>query len=471
MLDDKRSNESNWQRRNRLVSVALFVFITMLAAAPTGGRADALPNAPVDAQAETEPIPLIDHAGISPALDGVRVDSAEVRAATNTVQATLADLAARESGIVADIDHAIETQATATELIERLEQARIELDARRAAADETRRLALERRQATVAEITALDATLDEVNHRLREASISSYMAAGHSQISLTDVKVPPVMRKAIYASEVIDSQLDDVGDKLELREAAADRYQLADAELSTTDDELVLLARVAAETEQRTLDQNDLRNVAAADQARLEQQRTSLRESFEAELAEEKLVLAQARRGAMVVGMDFPLVVLDAFIKATANQTECGVRWEVLAGISHTESQHGSYRGASVSPTGMVTPEIIGIQLNGRNNTAVIRDTDGGSFDRDTDFDRAVGPFQFIPSSWGIYGLDGDGDGKLDPHNFYDAAFAAAEHLCRDRSGLDTTSGLRSAVFGYNRSNSYVNAVLRRAELYDRYGL
>lgn len=39
---------------------------------------------------------------------------------------------------------------------------------------------------------------------------------------------------------------------------------------------------------------------------------------------------------------------------------------------------------------------------------------------------RAAGPFQFIPSSWAAYATDGDGDGKSDVNNMYDAAAAAA---------------------------------------------
>jgi len=109
-----------------------------------------------------------------------------------------------------------------------------------------------------------------------------------------------------------------------------------------------------------------------------------------------------------------------------------------------------------------VTPAIIGIPLNGTNGTAAIRDTDDGRFDGDTVWDRAVGPFQFIPSSWAIYGQDGNGDGDRNPNNIYDAVPAAVAHLCPSGTVTDT----EAAIFAYNRSTAYVQLVLEWAALY-----
>ena len=63
----------------------------------------------------------------------------------------------------------------------------------------------------------------------------------------------------------------------------------------------------------------------------------------------------------------------------------------------------------------MAQPGIYGIALDGTNNTAVIRDTDGGQYDSDDEFDRAIGPMQFIPSTWSVVGVDSDGDGSATP--------------------------------------------------------
>lgn len=139
-----------------------------------------------------------------------------------------------------------------------------------------------------------------------------------------------------------------------------------------------------------------------------------------------------------------------------------GLPWQVLAGVAKVESDHGRFGGATTDAAGTVRPPIIGIPLNGTNGTAAIPDTDGGRLDRDTTWDRAVGPFQFIPSSWAIYGRDRDGNGVADPHNFIDAAAAAVAHLCPAGSVTD----IEAALFSYNRSTQYVDDVLAWARLY-----
>ena len=50
---------------------------------------------------------------------------------------------------------------------------------------------------------------------------------------------------------------------------------------------------------------------------------------------------------------------------------------------------------------------------------------------------------QFIPSSWKLYGVDANGDGKKDPYNPVDAIFAAARYL--KAAGADRTCARRSS--------------------------
>ncbi|UPK74650.1 lytic murein transglycosylase [Nocardioidaceae bacterium SCSIO 66511] len=153
--------------------------------------------------------------------------------------------------------------------------------------------------------------------------------------------------------------------------------------------------------------------------------------------------------------------------KVMANvKSACKLDWTLVAAIGRVESDHGRYGGSTLDTRGDSSPEIIGIPLNGSNNTAAIRDTDNGQFDGDTTWDRAVGPMQFIPSTWNLVGVDGNGDGVKSPHNIYDAALATAVYLCADNDDLSTKDGASAAVYSYNHSNEYVANVLAIADRY-----
>ena len=169
-----------------------------------------------------------------------------------------------------------------------------------------------------------------------------------------------------------------------------------------------------------------------------------------------------------MAGTDFPYVALEAYVLGAAaanrNDPACALHWTTLAGIGRVESRHGTYFGGSLDRDGNTSNQIIGIALTGEVGTRVV-DTDGGELDGDTEFDRAVGPMQFIPSTWRRWAHDGNDDGVVDPHNLYDAARSAAAYLCV-RSGLDLEENLRQALYSYNHSVSYIEAVLGYAASY-----
>ncbi len=98
-----------------------------------------------------------------------------------------------------------------------------------------------------------------------------------------------------------------------------------------------------------------------------------------------------------------------------------GVPWEVLAAINEIETNYG--RNLNVSTAG------------------------------------AVGWMQFLPSTWKMYGVDANGDGKKDPYNPVDGVFAAARYL----KAAGAQEDLRKAIFAYNHADWYVNSVLMRA--------
>lgn len=157
---------------------------------------------------------------------------------------------------------------------------------------------------------------------------------------------------------------------------------------------------------------------------------------------------------------DIPALLLELFITEAG---QCpGLPWQVMAGISKAESNHARHGGAAVELDGTVRPPIIGIALDGTNGTARISDTDDGQWDGDSVWDRAVGPFQFIPSSWRIFGADVNNDGTADPNNVFDAVAAMRRHLCPNGQIVD----IEAAILSYNRSDEYVALVLDWARRY-----
>jgi Transglycosylase SLT domain len=102
---------------------------------------------------------------------------------------------------------------------------------------------------------------------------------------------------------------------------------------------------------------------------------------------------------------------------------EYGIRWEVLAAINEIETDYG--RNLNVSSAG------------------------------------AVGWMQFMPSTWAVYGMDANEDGRKDPYNPVDAIFSAARYLMAAGYEQD----VRAAIFAYNHADWYVDSVLLRTRL------
>ncbi|HMG43470.1 MAG TPA: lytic transglycosylase domain-containing protein [Acidimicrobiales bacterium] len=166
-----------------------------------------------------------------------------------------------------------------------------------------------------------------------------------------------------------------------------------------------------------------------------------------------------------------PEVAIEAYNDGADVQADgdpqCGLRWSLLAAIGRVESNHGRFGGAQLREDGYGTRPILGIPLDGRPNVALIRDTDGGELDGDTTYDRAVGPMQFIPSTWRSVGQDANDDGRADPNNIFDAAQGAGAYLCAGSADLDSTMGRASAVRRYNNADEYVRVVLSLAQMYE----
>jgi membrane-bound lytic murein transglycosylase B len=408
------------------IVVALSVLASVLTGArsPTAVRAQAPDGteSPVPPEPTT---PMVPDPRVSPQLLAVPVDSAAYRAAV-----------ARFRDAESRLTTARETFAAAEATLGELHAADARLVATGNEASRKRRKAENR--------------VEELRRNVREFAVASYMLGGIGDLDLPTLDLDRIndrTRQRVIARTVSAQQLADL---------AANLDQLARSD--------AVLTQVAAEATdvRRRLDDT----VATRDRAIADGNRAA------ADLERAGRQVADARLEAEVVGLDFRFVVLDAYVKGAAamavERPQCALPWTALAGVGRTESGHGTFAGSSVRANGDVTRPIIGIPLDGTNSTAVIGDSDGGQLDGDPGVDRAVGPMQFIPTSWRAFGRDGNGDGRADPQNMYDAALAAAVLLCRGQP-LDSDAGLRSAFLRYNNSSAYARLVLERTRRYDQF--
>jgi membrane-bound lytic murein transglycosylase B len=165
-----------------------------------------------------------------------------------------------------------------------------------------------------------------------------------------------------------------------------------------------------------------------------------------------------------------PDAALTAYQRAARSMAAadpgCHLPWQLLAAIGRVESNHGRFGGSVMTKDGKAVPPIYGVRLDGTGGFAAIPDTDGGALDGDAQFDRAVGPMQFLPASWRVVGRDGNRDGAIDPQDINDAALAAGVYLCAGPGDMKDPAQLRATVFRYNHAQPYVDLVVAVMEQY-----
>jgi membrane-bound lytic murein transglycosylase B len=161
-----------------------------------------------------------------------------------------------------------------------------------------------------------------------------------------------------------------------------------------------------------------------------------------------------------------PMIALNAYQNAERMMASaypaCGISWNLLAGIGRIESMHAN--GGATDASGSAVRPIYGPALDGTlPGNEVIELSRNPS--RVT-YARAMGPMQFLPGTWSRYASDGNGDGKADVQNVFDASLAAARYLCSGGLNLRDQSQVMTAILRYNNSVAYAQNVLGWAAAY-----
>src|SRR5699024_1124600 len=145
---------------------------------------------------------------------------------------------------------------------------------------------------------------------------------------------------------------------------------------------------------------------------------------------------------------------------------ECNLGWNTLAGIGSLETSHASIDDSGHNALGVAEPSITGPLLDGSEGVMEVEDTDAGEYDDDEQWDRAVGPMQFLPETWETHAVDGNLDGEMDPQQIDDAVLTAGVYLCEHAEDLTDDDEWVSAVITYNQSLEYARDVAGIAESY-----
>src|SRR5699024_9370773 len=168
------------------------------------------------------------------------------------------------------------------------------------------------------------------------------------------------------------------------------------------------------------------------------------------ELADADWVAETAEENAIPLRAMFAYA--GAALRIAETQPECILGGNTLAGIGAVETSHASIDDIGLDAQGGAEPASIGPVLDGSEEVMDVHYTDQGEYDDDDDWDRAVGPMQFLTETWESYAVDGNQDGQTDPQQIDDAVLTAGTYLCETADDFSDDEQWLQAVTTYNQS-------------------
>ena len=262
---------------------------------------------------------------------------------------------------------------------------------------------------------------DQLDNRIR----GLYMSGGPLAIYATLLDsgdIADLQNRMVYADAVVNSDRTIATADRAVAAAAASQAAQAGRQITKQVQTERTVQGVATRVLGLLQQQQSLLAQAQATVARL-QALDAARAAFAAQTAAFNSITA-ARIADLRVLPPSPLY-MSLYHRAAA--TCPGLSWTVLAAIGQVESGHGSNPATSSA--------------------------------------GAMGPMQFLPSTFDHYAVDGDHDGVANIMDPYDAIFTAAAYLCANGAGAGGDA-LYSAIWHYNHADWYVQMVLTLAQQY-----
>lgn len=110
----------------------------------------------------------------------------------------------------------------------------------------------------------------------------------------------------------------------------------------------------------------------------------------------------------------------------------------------------------AISKSDWAVDELVALSKMFNNYPGSIKDIHGS-------WAGAFGMSQFLPSSYVALAVDGDNDGDVDLFSLPDAAHSVAHYLSENGWSQTNTHKQKKAIYSYNNSSAYVEAILKLA--------